>query len=98
MAARKQKQGRKSAQVAVDEDYQLRYERVAGIDVAKAKADVCTRLPPARDGGSRGRRGWRRSPRRRAEIRALAGRLLGGRGGAGGHGGDVGLLADLGAT
>ena len=31
-----------------DEDYQLRYERVAGIDVAKAKADVCTRLPAAR--------------------------------------------------
>ena len=36
-----------------DEEYQLRYERVAGIDVAKGKADVCTRLPPARDGGRR---------------------------------------------
>jgi hypothetical protein len=35
-----------SAQLVEDEDYQLRYERVAGIDVAKAKADVCTRLPP----------------------------------------------------
>ena len=34
------------AQLIEDEDYQLRYERVAGIDVAKAKADVCTRLPP----------------------------------------------------
>jgi len=34
-----------SAQLVEDEDYQLRYERVAGIDVAKAKADVCTRLP-----------------------------------------------------
>jgi hypothetical protein len=40
----------------VDEDYQLRYERVAGIDVAKAKADVCTRLPPRvrAGGGCRG--------------------------------------------
>ena len=39
------------AQVVEDEDYQLRHERVAGIDIAKAKADVCTRLPPAREGG-----------------------------------------------
>ena len=45
-----------SAQLVEDEDYQLRYERVAGIDVAKAKADVCTRLPPAREGGRRGSR------------------------------------------
>jgi hypothetical protein len=42
-----------SAQLVEDEDYQLRYERVAEIDVAKAKADVCTRLPPAREGGLR---------------------------------------------
>src|ERR1700761_8465012 len=42
-----------SAQLVEDEDYQLRYERVAGIDVAKAKGDVCTRLPPAREGGRR---------------------------------------------
>jgi hypothetical protein len=41
------------ARLVEDEDYQLRYERVAGIDVAKAKADVCTRLPPAREGGRR---------------------------------------------
>ena len=33
------------AQLVEDEDYQLRHERVAGIDIAKAKADVCTRLP-----------------------------------------------------
>jgi hypothetical protein len=44
------------AQLAEDEEYQLRHERVAGIDVAKAKADVCTRLPPARDGGRRASR------------------------------------------
>ena len=36
-----------------DEAYQLRHERVAGIDIAKAKGDVCTRLPPAREGGRR---------------------------------------------
>ncbi len=50
MAHRKKKTG---AQLVEDEEYQLRYERVAGIDVAKGKADVCTRLPPARDGGRR---------------------------------------------
>jgi hypothetical protein len=44
------------AQLVEDEDYQLRYERVAGIDVAKAKADVCTRLPSAREGGRRASR------------------------------------------
>jgi transposase len=36
-----------------DEEYQLRHERVAGIDVAKASAVVCTRLPAAREGGRR---------------------------------------------
>src|ERR1700684_1073314 len=44
-------------QLIEDEEYQLRHERVAGIDVAKAKADVCTRLPPQRDGGRRRSRG-----------------------------------------
>ena len=44
------------AQLVEDEDYQLRHERVAGIDIAKAKADVCTRLPAARDGGRRASR------------------------------------------
>ena len=44
------------AQLVEDEDYQLRHERVAGIDIAKAKADVCTRLPPQRDGGRRASR------------------------------------------
>ena len=47
MAARKQKQRRMSAQVVEDEDYQLRYEVVAGIDVAKESAVVCVRMPPA---------------------------------------------------
>ena len=44
MAARKPK--RMGAQTVEDEDYQLRYERVAGIDVAKGSAMVCLRLPP----------------------------------------------------
>ena len=47
MAARKQNQRRMSAQVAGDEDYQLRYEVVAGTGVAKESAVVCVRMPPA---------------------------------------------------
>jgi hypothetical protein len=47
VAARKQKQRRMSAQVVEDEDYQLRYEIAAGIDVAKDSAVVCVRMPPA---------------------------------------------------
>jgi transposase len=62
------------AQLVEDEDYQLRYERVAGIDVAKAKADVCTRLPPAREGGRRTSR-VETVPATAREITVLAGRL-----------------------
>jgi transposase len=50
---RRQQKARLSAQLVEDEEYQLRHERVAGIDVAKASAVVCTRLPPVRDGGRR---------------------------------------------
>ena len=46
MAARKPKAKRMSARIVEDEDYQLRHERVAGIDVAKASGMVCLRLPP----------------------------------------------------
>ena len=63
------------AQLVEDEEYQLGYERVAGIDVAKAKADVCTRLPPAREGGRRGSR-VEEVPATAREVLALAGRLL----------------------
>ena len=63
------------AQLVEDEEYQLRHERVAGIDIAKAKADVCTRLPPARDGGRRASR-VEEVPATAREILALAGRLL----------------------
>jgi transposase len=62
------------AQLIEDEHYQLRYERVAGIDIAKAKADVCTRLPPARDGGRRTSR-VEEVPARAREILDLAARL-----------------------
>ena len=64
------------AQLVEDEDYQLRHERVAGIDIAKAKADVCTRLPPAREGGRRASRVEDSVPATAREILALAGRLL----------------------
>ena len=47
VAARKQKQKRMSAQVVEDEDYRLRYEVAAGIDVAKESAVVCVRMLPA---------------------------------------------------
>jgi hypothetical protein len=63
------------ARLVEDEDYQLRYERVAGIDVAKAKADVCTRLPPVREGGRRASR-VEEVPATAGDILALAGRLL----------------------
>jgi len=47
VAARQKRQKRISAQVVEDEDYQLRCEVVAGIDVAKESAVVCVRMPPA---------------------------------------------------
>jgi transposase len=64
------------AQLVEDEDYQLRYERVAGIDIAKAKGDVCTRLPAAREGGRRRSRVEEAVPARAADILALGARLL----------------------
>jgi transposase len=63
------------AQLVEDEEYQLRYERVAGIDIAKAKADVCTRLPPVRAGGRRASR-VEEVPAEAKAILALAERLL----------------------
>ena len=63
------------AQLVEDEDYQLRHERVAGIDIAKAKADVCTRLRAARAGGRRASR-LEEVPATARDILALAGRLL----------------------
>ncbi len=64
------------AQLVEDEAYQLRHERVAGIDIAKAKGDGCTRLPPAREGGRRRSRVEEAVPARARDILALGGRLL----------------------
>lgn len=47
-----------SAQVAEDEDYRLRSERVAGIDAAKASGMACLRLPPAEGKARRTSRTW----------------------------------------
>jgi hypothetical protein len=63
------------AQLVEDEEYQLSHERVAGIDIAKAKADVCTRLPPQRDGGRRASR-VEEVPATAKAILALAVRLI----------------------
>jgi hypothetical protein len=57
-----------------DEEYQLRHERVAGTGIAKAKADVCTRLPPQREGGRRASR-VEEVPASAKAILALAARL-----------------------
>ena len=70
-----QQKGRIPARLVEDEEYQLRHERVAGIDVAKVKADVCTRLPPAREGGRRLAR-TEEVTATVAEVTALAERLL----------------------
>ena len=72
MAQRKQK--RMSAQVVFDEDYQLRYERVAGIDVAKASGMACVRLPPEEGGERRYSRVWE-VPATVPGIEALAAEL-----------------------
>jgi transposase len=58
MAVRKQKSKRMSAQLVEDEDYQLRHERVAGVDVAKASGMVCVRLPPGEGKSRRASRTW----------------------------------------
>jgi transposase len=72
VAARKQK--RMTAQVVEDEDYQLRHERVAGIDVAKASGMVCLRLPPAEGKKRRTSRTWEVAATVPA-VEALAGEL-----------------------
>jgi transposase len=63
------------AQLVEDEEYQLRYERAAGIDVAKASAVICVRLPPVREGGRRVSR-IETAGATVPEVAAAAGRLL----------------------
>ena len=64
------------ARLIEDEEYQLRHERVAGIDIAKAKGDACTRLPAAREGGRRQSRVEESVPARSRDILELGARLL----------------------
>jgi transposase len=73
VAHRKKKIG---AQLVEDEDYQLRHEKVAGIDIAKDKGDVCTRLPAAREGGRRRSRVEQDVPARARDILELGARLI----------------------
>jgi transposase len=70
------RKGKIPAQLVEDEECQLRHERVAGTGIAKAKGDVCTRLPPAREGGRRGSRVEEAVPARARDILALGSRLL----------------------
>jgi transposase len=61
--------------VVEDEDYQLRYERVAGIDVAKASGMVCLRLPPGPGKSRRSAKVWE-VPATVPAVRGLAAGLL----------------------
>jgi transposase len=70
------RKGKIPAQLVEDEDYQLRHEKVAGIDIAKDKGDVCTRLPPAAGGGRRRSRVEQDVPARAADILEAGARLL----------------------
>jgi transposase len=72
VGARKHK--RMSAQLVEDEEYQLRHERVAGIDVAKASGMVCLRLPPGPGKARRTSRTWEVTARV-PDIEELAGQL-----------------------
>ena len=69
--------GRRQAprELVEDEESEQVYERVAGIDVAKASGVVCTRLPPVRDGGRRVSRS-EDVPATIGAISELAARLL----------------------
>ena len=81
-----------SAQVVEDEDYQLRYEVVAGIDVAKESAVVCVRMPPA--AGRKHRTSHLQAvPATVPAIRGARGGAEGGRGADGVDGGHFGLRA-----
>jgi transposase len=69
------RKGKIPAQLVEDEEYQLRYEKVAGTGVAKGSAVACTRLPPGREGGRRRSR-TEEVPATARDVLALGGRLL----------------------
>jgi transposase len=62
------------AQVVFDEEYQLRWERVAAVDVAKASGMVCVRLPAEPGQARRSSRVWE-VPAEVAAVAGLAGEL-----------------------
>jgi hypothetical protein len=70
-----QKKKRMSARVVEDEDYQLRHEKVAGIDIAKASGMICLRLPPEDGQGKRFSKVWEAGATV-PEVEAVAGELL----------------------
>jgi transposase len=69
-----QKRKRMSAQ-AVEEEYQLRHEKVAGIDVAKASGMICLRRPPEDGTGKRRSKVWETGATV-PEVEAVAQELL----------------------
>jgi transposase len=66
---------RMSARIVEDEEYQLRHEKVAGIDIAKATGMVCLRLPPEDAAGKRVSKVWEAGATV-PEIEAVAAELL----------------------
>jgi transposase len=56
-------------------DYQLRHEKVAGIDIAKASGMICLRLPPEDEAGKRRSKVWEAGATV-PEIEAVAEELL----------------------
>jgi transposase len=69
------KKKRMSARIVEDEDYQLRHEKVAGIDIAKATGMICLRLPPEDEAGKRVSKVWETGAAV-PEIKAVAEELL----------------------
>ena len=72
--ARRRRPARISARMVEDEEYQLRFERCAGIDVAKASGAVCTRTPHPSRPGARRATVWTVKARMGA-VRQLGGQL-----------------------
>jgi transposase len=62
------------ARTVEDEDYQLRHEKVAGRDIAKASGMACLRLPPEEGKDKRYSKAWETGAAV-TEIEALAGEL-----------------------
>ena len=66
---------KKRMSARIVEDYQLRHEKVAGIDIAKATGMICLRLPPEDAAGKRVSKVWEAGATV-PEIEAVAAELL----------------------